>query len=1090
MSPLPDAVEEAIAQLLAAPAADFLAGVARLGASYPELAAQIEATAHRARAMASSAFFPAESGAARCETFDLVRGDRMGPFTVLECIGEGGMGVVYLAEQYEPMQRRVALKVIKLGMDTRAVLARFQIERQALAMMDHPCIAKVLQAGATPGGRPYFAMEYVPGMPITRYCDEQRSSLDERLRLFVSVCRGVQHAHNKGVIHRDLTPCNVLVVLQDGVPTPKIIDFGLARATDRALAGRTLFTERGLVLGTPEYMSPEQTGIDAIDVDMRSDVYSLGVLLYELLTGLLPFPSEDLRLTSYDAMCRRIREQDPLRPSTRLMTSAYGSEPAAHLRSSDVRALLRALQGDLDWIVLKCLEKDRARRYETVSHLADDVERHLEGQPVLARAPSMGYRIAKLMRRHRGRLAAAAGVLVGLLLSLAVAIVFWLDARANAESAEQHRQQAERQQRFAELRSYVAAMRAAASSIEHSDPGEARSALALCPEALRRFEWQHLHLATELAVRRSRVGPAPVTALAASDDGSLLAVTCGDHVVRIVAAATGDIVAELDVAGAPVGSLAFVRDGTLVIGTENGHVTSATGDGRQVRRIAELDAGAVGIFADGDRLRVVTRTGAILLCDGLVSGPRLQFSDHAFAAAHDTASGRLAMAGRGKRILLMDAAADGGLQARRWLEGHRDSVVSLAFTVDGTRLLSGSMDRVVLVWDAAEGQLLHRLVGHTLDVTALAVSPDGELWASGSADNTVRLWSSGTGALLAVLLGHSDRIVGTCFLPNPRRLVSLDAAGNLLWWDPAVLAPNVELTGHEDWVRALAASPDGRQYVTGTYNPSVDVGQVLLWDADSGSRERMLYAGQNGVYAVLHGGTWIAAGMRDGTVAFFASSPGAEPEFVPLSRHTVTELVRGPDGLQLAAAHGEEITFVDTMQRLPVGHMRGAGVVGALAATPDGKQLAWGCGDKAFVRDWVGGALRELTVEVGVVLALALDPTGRRLAAAGSLGKGRIVDLGTGSSLLLTGHSKAIDSIAFDPAGERVLTAGRDCLIRIWHAECGECLLVLRGHRHAVGAAIYSPDGMRVVSAGDDWTVRIWEGRAGPLQRLWAGRRR
>jgi serine/threonine protein kinase len=294
----------------------------------------------------------------------------IGPFRVLCEIGAGGMGTVYLAEQKAPIQRRVAVKVIKLGMDTKAVLARFEAEHAALSRMEHSNIAKVLDSGSTADGRPYFVMEYVKGVPITRYCDENRLSIEERLALFQQVCSGVQHAHSKGVIHRDLTPNNVLVTVQDGRATARIIDFGLARATDHRLTEKTLFTEQGVILGTPEYMSPEQAGLGGLDVDTRSDVYTLGVMLYELLSGSLPFSGNELRAAGYDGMCRICRERDPERPSTKITRTSNEVAAVAKLRRSGSEKLLRRLRGDLDWIVLRCLEKDRTRRYDTPSALA------------------------------------------------------------------------------------------------------------------------------------------------------------------------------------------------------------------------------------------------------------------------------------------------------------------------------------------------------------------------------------------------------------------------------------------------------------------------------------------------------------------------------------------------------------------------------------------------------------------------------------------------------------------------------------------------------------------------------------------------
>src|ERR1035441_8500122 len=351
-----------------------------------------------------------------------VSGTRIGHYKLLQRIGEGGGGVVYMAEQEEPVRRRVALKIIKLGMDTRSVIARFEAERQALAMMDHPNIARVLDAGATDTGRPYFVMELVRGIKITDYCDENHLSTEQRLRLFVQVCQAIQHAHQKGIIHRDIKPSNILVADHDGVPVPKIIDFGIAKATtDQRLTDKTLFTAFEQFIGTPAYMSPEQAKLSGPDIDTRSDIYSLGVLLYELLTGQTPFDSKALMQAGLDEIRRIIREEEPERPSTRLSTlTAADLTEVAEQRHAEPAKLSSLIRGDLDWIVMKALEKDRARRYETANGLAADIQRHLNCQPVVARPPSRLYEFQKTVRRHKVGFAAAAAVIMTLVVGGAV----------------------------------------------------------------------------------------------------------------------------------------------------------------------------------------------------------------------------------------------------------------------------------------------------------------------------------------------------------------------------------------------------------------------------------------------------------------------------------------------------------------------------------------------------------------------------------------------------------------------------------------------------------------------------------------------
>jgi serine/threonine protein kinase/tetratricopeptide (TPR) repeat protein len=350
-------------------------------------------------------------------------GTVIGPYKLREKIGEGGMGVVYVAEQHQPVRRKVALKIIKPGMDTKQVIARFEAERQALAMMDHPNIAKVHDGGTTPEGRPYFAMELVRGIPITDYCDRERLPIRERLELFVLVCRAVQHAHQKGIIHRDLKPSNILITHHDGVPVPKIIDFGVAKATGQSLTDKTVYTAFTQLIGTPLYMSPEQVELSGLDVDTRSDIYSLGVLLYELLTGTTPFDEETFQNAAFDELRRIIREEEPLKPSTRLSSLGTTRVTVSSNRKVDARHLDRVVRGELDWIVMKALEKDRRRRYETANDFASDVMRYLTDQAVEACPPSPRYRFTKYARRHRAALTTTA--LVGLALVAGITLSLW-----------------------------------------------------------------------------------------------------------------------------------------------------------------------------------------------------------------------------------------------------------------------------------------------------------------------------------------------------------------------------------------------------------------------------------------------------------------------------------------------------------------------------------------------------------------------------------------------------------------------------------------------------------------------------------------
>ena len=426
-------------------------------------------------------------------------GTVIGRYKLLEKIGEGGMGVVYMAEQQEPVRRKVALKVIKLGMDTKQVIARFEAERQALALMDHPNIARVLDAGLTDTGRPFFVMELVRGVPITEFCNKNHLSVQARIKLLIPVCQAIQSAHQKGIIHRDLKPTNILVTLNAGVPHPMVIDFGVAKATNQKLTEKTVFTHFAAMIGTPAYMSPEQAEMSQLDVDTRSDIYGLGVLLYELLTGTTPFPEKRLRSVGYQEMQRIIMEEQPERPSTRLRrTQTLGKSVSARSPLPAPRTT------DLDWIVMKCLEKDRGRRYETANGLAMDLQRHLNNEPVVARPPSAAYRVQKFVRRNQVMVTAVSAVAAMVILGTFVSL--WQAVRATKAEHEQSRlreaaqaaqaseaqlrRRAEAGERSAQRLLYLADMNLAPQAWEQNNIGRLREMLEeTAAYPARGFEW-------------------------------------------------------------------------------------------------------------------------------------------------------------------------------------------------------------------------------------------------------------------------------------------------------------------------------------------------------------------------------------------------------------------------------------------------------------------------------------------------------------------------------------------------------------------------------------------------------------------------
>jgi len=434
-------------------------------------------------------------------------GTKIGHYELLELIGEGGMGLVYLAEQKEPVKRRVALKIIKPGMDSKQVIARFEAERQALALLDHPNIAHVFDAGTTETGRPYFVMEYVRGMSIIKYCDDHKHNIEQRLRLFEQVCEAVHHAHQKGIVHRDIKPSNILVSVHGDRAVPKIIDFGIAKAITQPLTDKTFVTFQGQLLGTPEYMSPEQVDLATQDIDTRSDIYSLGVVLYELLAGVLPFERESFERAGFAEIQQMVREQEPASPSIRLTHLGEKAKTIAASRGTQVIALARRLHRELEWIPLKAMRKDRCRRYRSASELADDVRNYLNGLPLIAGPETAIYRVKKFVRKHAGSVTTVALVAAVIVLGLVISAAMYfraekaLDKEAVARTqAEQAEKVAQEQKNIAETKAedlrramYVNSIQLADAKYREGNIGRVRELLASCPNDLRGWEWNRLN---------------------------------------------------------------------------------------------------------------------------------------------------------------------------------------------------------------------------------------------------------------------------------------------------------------------------------------------------------------------------------------------------------------------------------------------------------------------------------------------------------------------------------------------------------------------------------------------------------------------